>query len=110
MRRVRFHAHGGPEVLVLESAPDPEPGPGELLVRVEAIGVTLPSVRATRNPATPLPGVLGGEEKVEFVQSLGRTRSSSVPSRSRSRSTWRSTPWAGTCCPGSSARSYRAGG
>ncbi|MEV4636282.1 zinc-binding alcohol dehydrogenase family protein [Actinoplanes sp. NPDC049548] len=61
MRRVRFHSHGGPEVLRLETAPDPEPGPGELLVRVEAIGVTLPGVRATRNPRTPLPGVLGGE-------------------------------------------------
>ncbi|MFI7597200.1 zinc-binding alcohol dehydrogenase family protein [Actinoplanes sp. NPDC049681] len=61
MRRIRFHSHGGPEVLRLETAPDPVPGPGELLVRVEAIGVTLPAVRATRNPETPLPGVLGGE-------------------------------------------------
>ncbi|MGA5301606.1 quinone oxidoreductase family protein [Nucisporomicrobium flavum] len=61
MRRVTYHSHGGPEVLVHESAPDPTPGPGELLIRVEAIGVTLPSVRATRDPATPLPGVLGGE-------------------------------------------------
>jgi NADPH:quinone reductase-like Zn-dependent oxidoreductase len=39
------------------------PGPGELLVRTEAIGVTLPSVRKVRGEGarTPLPGVLGGE-------------------------------------------------
>jgi NADPH2:quinone reductase len=30
---------GGPEVLELQEAPDPEPGPGELLVAVEAAGV-----------------------------------------------------------------------
>jgi NADPH:quinone reductase-like Zn-dependent oxidoreductase len=45
MRRIRYYTHGGPEVLRYETAADPTPGPGELLVRVEAIGVTLPSVR-----------------------------------------------------------------
>ncbi|MET1075321.1 MAG: NADP-dependent oxidoreductase, partial [Umezawaea sp.] len=63
MRRVRFYEYGGPEVLRLEQAPMPEPGPGELLVRTEAIGVTLPSVRKVRGEGdrAPLPGVLGGE-------------------------------------------------
>ncbi|MFD7663960.1 zinc-binding alcohol dehydrogenase family protein [Streptomyces sp. NPDC059788] len=65
MRRVRFHAYGGPEVLRVEEAEAPEPGPGELLVRTEAIGVSLPSVRRTRGDGkgggTPLPAVLGGE-------------------------------------------------
>lgn len=36
MRAVRFHEHGGPEVLRYEDAPDPELGPGEVLVRVRA--------------------------------------------------------------------------
>lgn len=36
---VRFHELGGPQVLRLEELPDPEPGPGEVLVRVEAIGL-----------------------------------------------------------------------
>ncbi len=36
MRAVRFHAHGGPEVLRYEDAPDPVAGPGEALVRVRA--------------------------------------------------------------------------
>lgn len=36
MKAVRFHAHGGPDVLRFEDAPDPIPGPGQALVRVRA--------------------------------------------------------------------------
>jgi len=39
MRAVRQHALGGPDVLVLEDVPRPEPGPTEVLVRVAAAGV-----------------------------------------------------------------------
>jgi NADPH:quinone reductase-like Zn-dependent oxidoreductase len=39
MRAVRQHALGGPEVLVVEEVPKPEPGPTEVLVRVAAAGV-----------------------------------------------------------------------
>ena len=39
MKVAWFHQFGGPEVLVYEDAPDPEPEPGEALVRVGAIGV-----------------------------------------------------------------------
>ncbi|MES5820813.1 zinc-binding dehydrogenase [Streptomyces sp. RG80] len=59
MRRVRYQASGGPEVLFTEEVPVPEPGPGELLVRTEAIGVTLPAVRKVREGTEPVP--LGGE-------------------------------------------------
>ncbi|MFF2195862.1 zinc-dependent alcohol dehydrogenase family protein [Streptomyces sp. NPDC058157] len=38
-RTVRFHELGGPEVLRLEEVPAGPPGPGELLIRVEAIGL-----------------------------------------------------------------------
>ena len=68
MRRIRYYSHGGPEVLRYETAADPTPGPGELLVRVEAIGVTLPSVRSTRATTSPLPGVLGGEVAGEVIE------------------------------------------
>lgn len=60
MRTIRYHAHGGPEVLQVEDVPTPTPGASELLVDVEAVGVTLPVVRQTREGA-PLPHVPGGE-------------------------------------------------
>ena len=63
MRQVRFYEYGGPEMLRVEEAPEPEPGPGELLVATEAIGVTLPAVRMVSGEGArgPLPGVIGGE-------------------------------------------------
>ncbi|MFJ8279749.1 NADP-dependent oxidoreductase [Streptomyces griseoviridis] len=39
MRAARFHAYGGAENLVIEQAPEPHPGPGEIRVRVTAAGV-----------------------------------------------------------------------
>ncbi|MDO0937946.1 zinc-binding dehydrogenase [Streptomyces sp. DG2A-72] len=63
MRRVRYDAPGGP--LFLEQAPIPEPAPGELLVRCEAVGVTLPVVRKVREAAEPV--ALGGEIAGEVV-------------------------------------------
>ncbi|HJW90931.1 MAG TPA: zinc-binding dehydrogenase [Anaerolineales bacterium] len=36
MKAVVFHAHGGPEVLAYQDVPTPEPGPGEVLVRLRA--------------------------------------------------------------------------
>ncbi|WP_406419771.1 zinc-binding alcohol dehydrogenase family protein [Streptomyces sp. NBC_01614] len=63
MRRVRYESTGGP--LFLEETPVPEPGPGELLVRCEAVGVTLPVVRKVTETAEPVP--LGGEVAGEVV-------------------------------------------
>ncbi|MFD8373453.1 zinc-binding alcohol dehydrogenase family protein [Streptomyces sp. NPDC059688] len=63
MRRVRYESTGGP--LFLEEAPVPEAGPGEVLVRVEAVGVTLPVVRKVTEAAEPVP--LGGEIAGEVV-------------------------------------------
>ncbi|MFF4961634.1 NADP-dependent oxidoreductase [Streptomyces sp. NPDC001222] len=42
MRAIRVHEHGGPEVLRCDEVPIPEPGPGEVLVRVHAVGVNPP--------------------------------------------------------------------
>lgn len=55
MRTVRLHAHGGPEVLRYEEAPTPEPGPGEVLVRVHAVGVNPPDWYL-RGGLTTMPG------------------------------------------------------
>ncbi|MFB6827096.1 zinc-binding alcohol dehydrogenase family protein [Streptomyces virginiae] len=65
MLRIRHEVDGGPEVLFAEEADVPAAGAGELLVRVEAIGVTLPTVRKVREVrevregGEPVP--LGGE-------------------------------------------------
>ncbi|GGZ67570.1 zinc-binding alcohol dehydrogenase family protein [Streptomyces echinoruber] len=63
MRRVRYDSPGGP--LFVEDVPAPEPGPGELLVRCAAVGVTLPVVRKAAEEAEPVP--LGGEIAGEVV-------------------------------------------
>jgi NADPH:quinone reductase len=39
MKAIRVYEFGGPEVLRLEEVPTPRPGPGEVLVRIHAIGV-----------------------------------------------------------------------
>jgi NADPH:quinone reductase-like Zn-dependent oxidoreductase len=39
MKAVRMHSYGGPDVLVYEDAPVPEPGEGEVLIRVRATSV-----------------------------------------------------------------------
>ncbi|MFD8302913.1 zinc-binding alcohol dehydrogenase family protein [Streptomyces sp. NPDC059690] len=73
MRRVRYESTGGP--LFLEETDVPEPGPGELLVRCEAVGVTLPVVRKVTEAAEPVP--LGGEVAGEVVavgEGVGRFR------------------------------------
>lgn len=42
MKAVRFHGFGGPEVLVYEDAPKPGLKPGEVRVRVRAVGLNPP--------------------------------------------------------------------
>ncbi|MEV5833864.1 zinc-binding dehydrogenase [Nocardia sp. NPDC052112] len=76
MRRVQYQRSGGPEVLEVVSAEVPTPGPGELLVRVEAIGVTLPVVRKVREPREPI--ALGGEVAGEVV-AVGEGVTSCMP-------------------------------
>lgn len=64
MRAIRFHEHGGPEVLRLEDLPAPEPGEGEARVRVRYAGVNFIDVyRRTGFYPVPggLPAVPGGE-------------------------------------------------
>ena len=38
-KAIRIHAHGGPEVLKWEQVPTPQPGPNEVLVKHEAVGL-----------------------------------------------------------------------
>ena len=39
MKAIRVKEFGGPEVLQLEEVPTPQPGPGEVLVRIHATGI-----------------------------------------------------------------------
>ena len=68
MKAVRIHHFGGPEVLRYEDVPVPVPAPGEVLVRVAAVGVNppdwymregMPGVPADMLPPMPLPLTLG---------------------------------------------------
>jgi len=63
MQAIRIHEPGGPEVMNLESLGDPSPGPGEALVRIEAIGVNFIDVYHRtglyKNPLPFTPGMEG---------------------------------------------------
>lgn len=71
MRAVRIHETGGPEVLRLETIDDPIPGPGEAVVRVEAVGVNFIEIYVRKGiyPA-PLPST-PGEEGAGTVTAVG---------------------------------------
>ena len=62
MRAVMVHEHGGPEVLIAEELPTPQPGPGQLLVDVAAAGVNFIDVYY-RTGVYPLetPFIVGSE-------------------------------------------------
>ncbi|MEU7688962.1 NADP-dependent oxidoreductase [Microbispora hainanensis] len=70
MKAVRMHRTGDPEVLALEEVPRPEPGPGDVLVRVHAAGMNPPdwyarigfsNIPEEMRPAFPLPYTPGSD-------------------------------------------------
>ncbi|MDY0813539.1 zinc-dependent alcohol dehydrogenase family protein [Kitasatospora purpeofusca] len=74
VRTVLFHELGGPEVLRLEEAPIAEPGSGELLVRVDAIGLNRAEVLYRTGQyiedVREFPGRLGSEA-AGVVEAIG---------------------------------------
>ncbi len=61
-KAIRIHANGGPEVMRWEDVPTPEPGPGEALVRHEAVGLNYIDVYfRTGLYKAPLPATIGME-------------------------------------------------
>jgi len=72
VKAVRIHEDGGPEVLRYEDAPDPEPGPDDVLVELRAASLNhldlwirkgLPSVRKPRILGADGAGVVAGTEE-----------------------------------------------
>jgi NADPH:quinone reductase-like Zn-dependent oxidoreductase len=71
VRAVRIHADGGPEVLVLEEAPDPAAGPGDVLVRLRASALNHLDVWIRKGlPSVPKPRILGADG-AGVVEALG---------------------------------------
>lgn len=80
MQAIEITKPGGPEVLRLVDRPIPQPGPGEVLIRVEAAGVNRPDVfqREGKYPppagASDLPGlevagtIVGGDPSAAGLQ------------------------------------------
>ena len=62
MKAIRIHEDGGPEVLRYEDAPDPEPGPGEVLIRLRAASLNRLDLWIRRGlPSVPKPRILGAD-------------------------------------------------
>lgn len=72
MKAIRIHSLGGPEVLRYEDVPDPEPGPGQALVRIEAAGLNFIDVYFRtglyKGPSLPF---VPGQEAAGTVVALG---------------------------------------
>ena len=72
MKAIRVHEFGGPQVMKLEEVPDLKPGPGQVLVRVEAAGVNpvdtyVRSGAYARKPSLPYTPGSDGAGVVEAV-------------------------------------------
>jgi putative PIG3 family NAD(P)H quinone oxidoreductase len=73
MRVIEVPQPGGPEVLRAATRPTPEPGPGDLLIRVEAAGVNFPDTLQRRGLYAAVPGFsdLLGLEVAGTVAAIG---------------------------------------
>ena len=73
MKAVLIRKHGGPEVLEIADLPKPEPGPGQVLVRVKAAGMNHLDTwvrRGMPGMKLPMPRVLGCDAS-GLVEALG---------------------------------------
>lgn len=63
MKAIRIYEYGGPEVMQLDELPTPEPGPGQALVEITAIGVNFVDIYNRRGwyKLPLLPSGIGGE-------------------------------------------------
>ncbi len=73
MKSVVVTRAGGPEVLEVRDVPEPQPGAGEVIVRVEAVGINFADTLATRGvySGTPPPPFITGREFAGVVDGTG---------------------------------------
>ena len=73
MKAVVVTRAGGPEVLEVRETPNPQPGPGEVIVRVEAVGINFADTMTTRGTyhGTPPPPFISGREFAGVVEATG---------------------------------------
>lgn len=71
MYAIRIHQYGGPEVLTYEEVPLPEPAAGEVLVKVEAIGLNFVEIYRRKGLYTSQMPFVPGEELAGVVESIG---------------------------------------
>jgi NADPH:quinone reductase-like Zn-dependent oxidoreductase len=74
MRQAVITRHGPPDVFEMREAPDPQPGHGELRIRVRAAGINFADVLARLGlyPDAPKPPVVVGYEVAGHVDGIGR--------------------------------------
>lgn len=77
MTAIGFEAPGGPDVLVPQRRPVPQPGAGEVLIKVAAAGVNRPDVLQRQGGYAPPPGAsdIPGLELCGTVVALGEAAS-----------------------------------
>ena len=71
MKAIQIHETGGPEVLQLAELPIPEPGPGQVLIRIEAIGVNFIEVYFRKGVYKASMPLVPGSEAAGTVEELG---------------------------------------
>lgn len=71
MKAIQIEATGGPEVLHLVELPIPEPGPGQVLIRVEAVGVNFIEIYFRKGVYKATMPLVPGSEAAGTVEKLG---------------------------------------
>lgn len=73
MKAIRVHEFGGPEVLKYEEVPDLVPGPGQVVVRVRAVGVNPVEtyIRSGAYPAKPNLPYTPGLDAAGVIEAIG---------------------------------------
>jgi NADPH:quinone reductase len=71
MKAIQISAIGGPEVLQLTELPIPEPGPGQVLIRIEAVGVNFVELYFRKGTYKATLPFVPGSEAAGTVEKLG---------------------------------------